>query len=187
MLLLVPLALAAVVARCAPQIGPLTMSAIVTYESGAHPYAIGDNSRHRAYFPTNRGAAETLATRLLREGHDIDVGYAQINVSNLRRLGLTPQAAFEPCTNVAVGAGILRSAYAGAVRAYGPGQIALVHALSAYNTGGYFAGLAYARGVYAAAAVLRFGRAVPLSSRFRVARGIRAVTWTPARPSAGGR
>jgi type IV secretion system protein VirB1 len=48
----------------------------------------------------------------------------------------------------------LRTDYARAAARYGPGQTALVHALSAYNSGGFFAGLSYARGVYATAAGL---------------------------------
>ncbi|GAC1544744.1 MAG: hypothetical protein NVS3B16_13220 [Vulcanimicrobiaceae bacterium] len=114
---------------------------------------------------------------MLGVGHDIDVGYAQINSSNFGRFGLTVRSAFEPCTNVATGARILGAAYAGAARAYGEGQVALVHALSAYNTGGYFAGIAYARGVYAAAAQLRY-EGGPAS-------GLRAVTFVPARRAAG--
>ena len=59
--------------------------------------------------------------------------------------------------NVEVGARILEADYARATRRYGPGQVALGHALSAYNSGGFFAGLAYARGVYATAARLQAG------------------------------
>ncbi len=143
------------------------MSAIVYYESGARPYAIGDNTARRSYFPTERRAAEVLADRLLAAGHDIDVGYAQINSSNFGRLGLDAHRALAPCDNLRAGASILAGDYAGAVRAYGPGQGALVHALSAYNTGGYWAGLGYAGGVYATAATLRVAD-VPLG-------GVRAV------------
>ncbi len=132
------------------------MNAIVAYESGDQPYAIADDTTRRPYFPARERDAEALALALLRAGHDIDVGYAQVNSGNFARLGLDVRSALEPCTNVAAGARILRDAYADARRTYGPGQRALVHALSAYNTGGYWAGLNYARGVYATAAALRY-------------------------------
>lgn len=167
--MIVPLALAHLLSACAPRIGRLTMSAIVVYESGARPYAIGDNTTRRSYFPNDRRSGETLANRLLAAGHNIDVGYAQINSSNFASLGLDVHRALAPCDNLQAGASILAGDYAGAVRAYGPGQTALVHALSAYNTGGYWAGLGYADGVYATAATLR-----PAGSSFAGA-GVRAV------------
>lgn len=154
--MIVPLVLSQLLAACAPRIGSRTMGAIVAYESGARPFAIGDNTSRRAYFPDDRRTAAQLAKRLLQAGHDIDVGYAQVNSGNFARLGLDAESALEPCTNLRAGASILQSDYAGAVRSYGAGQTALFHALSAYNTGGYRAGLGYARGVFATAETLRY-------------------------------
>jgi type IV secretion system protein VirB1 len=154
--MLIPAALAGLLSACAPRVGPVTIGAIVEYESGARPYAIGDNTVQRSYFPASRERAEALATLLLEEGHNIDVGYAQVNSDNFQPFGLSVHSAFEPCTNIEVGSAILRRAYAGAARRYGLGQVALVHALSAYNTGGYWAGLGYAHGVYATARTLRW-------------------------------
>jgi type IV secretion system protein VirB1 len=148
--------LAQLLNACAPRVGVVTIGAVVAYESAARPYAIGDNTERRSYFPASRTRAEAIARELLDAGHDIDVGYTQVNSSNFGPFGLSVHDAFEPCTNIAVGSAILRRAYAGAARRYGPGQVALLHALSAYNTGGYWAGLAYAHGVYAAAAGLRW-------------------------------
>lgn len=174
-------ALSALVIRCAPNVGPTTMSAIVTYESGDHPFAIGDNTTRHSYFPTDRPRATELAASLLRAGHDIDVGYAQINASNFRAYGLDIVSALDPCTNIATASRILRVAYSGAARAYGPGERALKYALSAYNTGGYFAGSAYARGVYATAATLRFQVPVRVrSSPIAVVRSQRAVPFYSA-------
>jgi type IV secretion system protein VirB1 len=153
---LIPVVLAGLLSSCAPRVGPVTIGAVIAYESGARPYAIGDNTAQRSYFPASRSSAEELAAQLLEEGHNIDVGYAQVNSGNFASYGLSVHTAFEPCTNIAVGSAILRQAYAGAARRYGPGQIALVHALSAYNTGGYWAGLGYARGVYATARTLHW-------------------------------
>jgi len=151
-------ALSALLQRCAPSVGPVTMSAIVAHESDNHPYAVGDNTARRSYFPGDRIRATELASALLRAGHDIDVGYAQINSGNFRVYGLDVASAFEPCTNVATGSRILRAAYARAAGTYGPGQRALAYALSAYNTGGYFAGAGYARAIYKTAASLRYER-----------------------------
>lgn len=157
--MLISAALAGLLSSCAPRIGPVTIGAIVAYESGARPYAIGDNTAQRSYFPASRASAEQLATQLLEEGHNIDVGYAQVNSANFQPFGLSVHAAFEPCTNIAVGSAILRRTYAAAARRYGAGQVALVHALSAYNTGGYWAGIRYARSVYATARTLRWSAA----------------------------
>ncbi len=144
-------ALAASLSRCAPSVGRVTMDAVVAYESGGHPFAIGDNTARRSYFPARRDQALRIATALVRDGHDIDVGYAQVNVANVRAYGIGLRAAFDPCTNLALAARILRGDYARAATRYGPGQIALAHALSAYNSGGFFAGIGYARAVYATA------------------------------------
>jgi type IV secretion system protein VirB1 len=132
------------------------MGALVAYESAGNPNAVGDNTGRRSYAPATRADAEMLAVRLLRAGHRIDAGYAQIDSDNFARLGLDPSDVFDPCLNIAAGAAILSENYERAARRFGPGQAALVHALSAYNTGGYWAGLGYARGVYASAAALRF-------------------------------
>lgn len=171
--IVVPFALSSVIARCAPEIGPVTMSAIVAYESGAMPYAIGDNTRRRSYVFGNAIDATVAASRLIRAGHNIDVGYAQINSTNLSRYGLTVRDAFDPCTNVATGARILADAYRRATHTYGFGQVALVHALSAYNSGDYVTGISYAGRVYRTAARLRFG-VVPRSTRARQG-GLRAA------------
>jgi type IV secretion system protein VirB1 len=154
--MLVSFTLNALMHACAPSIGPRTLAAIVAYESGGRPEAIGDNTTRRAYFPANPADAESLARRLLGLGHNLDFGLMQLNVSNVRRLRLSLRGAFDPCTNLAAGGRILSEDYGRATRYFGPGQRALFHALSAYNAGGYWAGLGYARGVYGAAVRLRF-------------------------------
>lgn len=154
--MLVSFTLNALMHACAPSIGSRTLAAIVAYESGGRPEAIGDNTTRRAYFPATPAGAESLARRLLGLGHDLDLGLMQLNVRNVRSLGLSVRAAFDPCTNLAAGGRILSEDYGRATRSFGPGQRALFHALSAYNTGGYWAGLSYARGVFGAAGRLRF-------------------------------
>jgi type IV secretion system protein VirB1 len=154
--MLVSFTLNALMHTCAPSIGPRTLAAVIAYESGGRPEAIGDNSTRRAYFPSDRSAAEELATRLTTLGHDLDLGLLQVNARNLRRLHVSVRAAFDPCTNLAAGARILAEDYVRAERHFGRSQSALYHALSAYNTGGFLAGLGYARGVYTSAQNLQF-------------------------------
>ena len=81
------LALAALMAHCAPAVAPSTMTAIVQVESGGNPLAIGDNTAGRSYYPHDRGAAERLARRLLNAGHLLDLGIAQIDSMNLVGFG----------------------------------------------------------------------------------------------------
>jgi type IV secretion system protein VirB1 len=151
---LLPVALLTLMRTCAPSIGPLTMGAIVVYESGARPYAIGDNATHRSYDPPTPEKALRLATTLLRAGHTIDVGYAQVDSSNFAAYGLTAERALEPCTNLATASRILQADYARSERTFGPGQTALFHALSLYNSGNGWAATRYAAAVYATAAGL---------------------------------
>jgi type IV secretion system protein VirB1 len=154
--MLVSFTLNALMHACAPSIGPRTLAAVISYESGGRPDAIGDNSTRRAYFPTDRATAENLASRLIALGHDLDLGLMQVNARNLTRFHISVRAAFDPCTNLAAGARILSEDYARAARRFGRGQGALYHALSAYNTGGFWAGSGYAHGVYSTARQLRF-------------------------------
>jgi type IV secretion system protein VirB1 len=172
---IVPFALSLLLARCAARVGPVTMSAVVLYESGARPFAIGDNTARRSYFPTERADAVALARRLLGAGHNIDVGYAQVNSANFAAYGLDARSALDPCTNLAAGSRLLQRAYVDARRRYGAGD-ALVRALSAYNTGNYWAGMSYVRNVYRTAAELRFtGAARSLSTQHRMQPGRRFV------------
>ena len=56
----VPHALLELFLRCAPSVGAVTMSALVAYESGGNPYAIGDNTTRRSYAPA--GAVQNKVT-----------------------------------------------------------------------------------------------------------------------------
>lgn len=129
--------------QCAPGVAPATLLAIVRAESGLDPLAIGVNAvaapRPR---PTTRTEAIAAARALVAAGRDIDLGLAQINVRNLARLGLSLEAAFDPCRNLAAAAHILREGYERGRARHGPGQAALRVALSVYNTGHVGRGLA---------------------------------------------
>jgi type IV secretion system protein VirB1 len=150
---LAAIALASLIGHCTTSVGPITILAIVEHESSAHPYAIGDNTAHRAYYPRRYDEAVHLATDLVERDHDIDLGYMQVNIQTVRTVGLDVSRALDPCTNLELGSDVLRADYARAERRWGPGQAALARALSAYNSGGY-EGAQYARAVYRSAARL---------------------------------
>jgi type IV secretion system protein VirB1 len=149
--MIIPVGLAIMLQRCAPQVGPVTMSSVVQYESGWQPNAINDNTTGRSYFPRRQEQAIRLASQLLAQGHVIDAGLAQVDSANFASYGATVASIFDPCTNLYIGSRILLRSYAGAVLHYGPGQIALWHALQAYNSGALNGRPSYARGVFALA------------------------------------
>jgi type IV secretion system protein VirB1 len=72
---------------------------------------------------------------LIDAGLSIDMGLGQINSRNLSWLGLTLESVFDPCRNLQAMQAVLLSGYEKAAKTHGPGQQALVAALSAYNTG----------------------------------------------------
>jgi len=147
------LALAALIRHCAPAVASSTMAAIVEVESGGDPFAIGDNTTRRSYYPRDRATAELLARRLLDAGHLLDVGIAQIDSMNFAGFGVTVDSIFDPCINLSIGAKILSGDYAFAARRYRDAQVALRHAIGMYNTGRLNGGARYIARVVAAAEI----------------------------------
>ena len=125
---------------CGPSVAPLTLAAVAKTESHFEPLTINDNTNGVTGVPATTAIATQLATSLLEAGHSLDLGIMQINSANLRRLGLTPEAAFDPCHSIAAAAAILTGAYAGG-GSHSEQQSALRAALSAYNTGNATEGL----------------------------------------------
>jgi hypothetical protein len=91
------------------------MAAIVEHESTWHPTAIGDNSvhPHASYYPATFKQAVELANLLIGQHHNIDLGLAGINSSNLAGYHVTVAQALAPCVNLAIGADILNNGYFG--------------------------------------------------------------------------
>lgn len=150
------LALALLLRQCAPQVHPQTLAAIVTVESSGWPWTIHDNVSGRSYFLPSYGDAVRVGQQLINEGHDPDLGIAQINANNLRSYGLTVASVMQPCTNIATGGSILTAAYEKARRQFGSWadanpQMTVRYAISAYNTGSLFAGSGYVAKVVSAA------------------------------------
>jgi type IV secretion system protein VirB1 len=122
--------------RCAPQVAPETIAAVAWTESRFDPLAIGINRGPRPVArPRTAEEAARLARRLIEGGANIDLGVAQINSANFARLGLTPEAAFDPCRNLRAAATVLLEGYRPTGSSPTERQAALRVALSRYNTG----------------------------------------------------
>ena len=83
---------------------------------------------------TQREALEWL-DYFERHGIFVDLGLMQVSTAEAQRRGLPVESLLDPCSNLRAGWQILDSAYQLEVKAYGPGQEALRHAISRYNTG----------------------------------------------------
>lgn len=141
----------ALILQCAPDVAHSTMAAIVKVESGGHPWVINDNTVKGSTKFSSMEEAVAEAKKRIALGRSIDMGLAQINSSNLKRLNLTVDQVFDPCTNLTAGSKILIEFYTRAASKYGPGKEALFHALSGYNTGSLYKGEKYVRRIVAAA------------------------------------
>jgi type IV secretion system protein VirB1 len=126
----------ALAAQCAPTVAPETMMAIVQVESRFNTLAIGVNGHPRLTI-TARTPQEAVAraSALIAAGRSVDLGLAQINSGNLARLGLSIEATFDPCLNLAAAARVLQDGYARSDARMVGEQTALLTALSYYNTG----------------------------------------------------
>jgi type IV secretion system protein VirB1 len=83
---------------------------------------------------TQREALEWLGY-FERRGISVDVGLMQVSTMEAKRRGIPVESLIDPCFNLRAGWQILDSAYQLEMKTYGPGQQALQHAISRYNTG----------------------------------------------------
>ena len=159
------MALALLLTTCAPDVAPSTMAAIVAVESSGNPYSLNDNTSHRSYAPRDYANALATAQALIRKGHSVDVGIAQVNSGNFAAFHTTAREMLDPCQNLRVASRILSDDYAEARTIFPePGQ-ALWHAISAYNTGSLYAGKPYVDLVLAAVTVKTRVPSIALSTR----------------------
>lgn len=122
--------------RCAPDVHPTTLSAVVRHESAGNPYAIGVNGKAKLKRqPRNLEEAVATAKMLRSRGVDFDSGLGQVNIRNIGWLGMSISDLFDPCLNLKASATVLSDCYARATRANIVGQPAIHAALSCYNTG----------------------------------------------------
>lgn len=146
--------LAAYLAMCAPDIGPVTGRTIVQIESRGYPWTIRDNTANREVKPrpASHEEAVAVAESLIAQGHNLDLGLAGINSSNLPRLGLTVAQVFDPCTNLRAMSNILKRFNALALRKHGDlGATTFYQTLSGYATGSLSRGGKYVSRFIAAA------------------------------------
>ncbi|MHB1222101.1 MAG: lytic transglycosylase domain-containing protein [Gammaproteobacteria bacterium] len=155
---------------CAPNVAPVTLQKIIQVESGDIPLTVNVNVRwviehdekgnpimikteDGQFKPKRRKVifkspikiktvqdAVTVAYIAINAGHTVDLGYMQINSSNLQSLGYSVEDMFDTCKNLAAGARLLSSFYNSALSKYPNEQGALRAALSAYNTGDFIKG-----------------------------------------------
>lgn len=135
-------------ARCAPYMPITTLEAVARTESGLDPLALHDNTTGNRDVPANLDDAIVEAGDWLARGDSVDIGLMQINAANLPALRMTIDTALDPCASLAGGAAVLQAAYGGG-KTPAEQQVALLMALSRYNTGSPFAGImnGYARTV----------------------------------------
>ena len=151
------LTLAAVMAlsqRCAPGIALEALVPQVQVESHFSELAIGINNGPIVRARSVPDATD-IATRYIRAGYSVDLGLAQINSHNLRRLGLTVEQAFDPCTSLRAAEVVLTENY----NAVSDGRTqtdAIEATWSLYNSGSPSRGMrnGYVRKVWSAAATL---------------------------------
>lgn len=133
--------LLALIESCAPNVHPVTMSAIVQQESGGNPFAMNANYGDALpRLPENPGDATALAQELLDRQINFDSGLGQINSENWDWLGLDASSVFDPCENLEAAQRVLADCYKRATDRFPDQQRALQAALSCYNTGNFSAG-----------------------------------------------
>ena len=136
-------------AECGPAVSPETTQAVIRVESAGNPLAIGDNNLKKSFAPKTSAEAVELASRLIAQGHSVDLGLMQINSCHIPSLKLTLEELFDPCTNIRTGTNILADFYRQHKTA-DPVQ-SLFRALSAYNTGQAWKGAGYINQILEAA------------------------------------
>jgi len=164
----------ALLERCAPQVSPVTMAALVAQESGGDPYTLDDDSTHIVYHPVSYAGAARLAAQLIGAGHSVDLGLAQVNSGWLAPLRLTAAELLEPCENLRAGSLILLRAWRAA--GAGPRAKRLARTLAIYHSGNprSLAGREYAAETYRHAGVHVIVPAIPGGRLARWASGSRA-------------
>jgi type IV secretion system protein VirB1 len=135
--------------RCTPTAPLATLSAIVSAESSGNPIALQIDFPKRLLRqwqlppgtlrlmrqPCNAKEALEWIGYLNAWHVSVDVGLMQVSTDEATRRHIPTAALLDPCTNVRTGWAILSDDYQLEVEAYGPGQAALQHAISRYNTG----------------------------------------------------
>lgn len=132
--------LSALFSQCAPDVSPVTLSALMAVESSNSPYVVAnvsDGTSH--YFDSEKEAVE-FTNRLAESGKKYSAGLMQIFVENFKAYGVTNETIFDHCKNIEVGADILRGCYVRALKTESNEQDALRKAFSCYYSGNFIRG-----------------------------------------------
>ena len=135
--------------RCIPTAPVATLSAIVQAESGGNPNAmqidfpvallkrwhLPQGTLQLKRQPVTQREALAWLTYFEHHGVYVDLGLMQVSTAEAQRRGIPVESLLEPCLNLRAGWQILQDAYQLEMKTYGPGQEALRHAISRYNTG----------------------------------------------------
>jgi type IV secretion system protein VirB1 len=98
--------------NCAPMVQAETLAGVVSLESKFFPFAIRINSGSPlAAQATRKAEAIELATSLIADHQDIQIGLGGIGVEELRKLKLSVSDAFDPCQNLKATATLLDGYY----------------------------------------------------------------------------
>lgn len=141
--------------RCAPDAPISVLSGIVFAESSGYPNAINidfpqsvlkrwgfaGGEVHFRRQPRSATEAASWANYLINRGVSVALGLMQVSTQDVHALLYSPAQLLDECTNVRIGWTIFRDHYAAAAERFGPGQNALDHAISRYNTGHDYAGI----------------------------------------------
>ena len=140
---------AALQSRCLPTVPLNTLNAIILVESGGNPNAmqidfprallkrwhLQEGTLRLERQPATEREALDWLEYFERRNISVDLGLMQVSTAEAHRRGLPPESLLDPCFNLRAGWQILDSAYQLESKTYGPGQEALQHAISRYNTG----------------------------------------------------
>lgn len=120
---------------CAPDVAPDTLTRIVKTESGFNPWAIGVVGKSLKRQPKNKEEALAAVKNLSEDNANFSIGLAQINrqyfnVNDVEKV-------FDPCTNLKMGADILKDCYGRALKGSKTTDEAVLKAFSCYYSGNY--------------------------------------------------
>ncbi|MCZ7854710.1 lytic transglycosylase domain-containing protein [Agrobacterium salinitolerans] len=103
--------------NCAPMVQVETLAAVVSLESRFLPFNIRVNSgMPLPAQPASKAEAIEMATSLIADHQDIQIGLGGIGVEELRKLNLSVSDAFDPCLNLKATATLLDGYYRLALR-----------------------------------------------------------------------
>ena len=97
---------------CAPVVQVETLAAVVSLESRFQPYHIRlRNGDPLPTQPVSKAEAIELATSLIAEHQEIQLGLGGITTAELQKLSLSVSDAFDPCLNLKATGSLLNGYY----------------------------------------------------------------------------